>query len=135
MPPSRQHVRHSACLKANPLVHLLRTMDDEGSNIHRPAKLPQDHVPRLTIQWQSDRTLTDILVNYLTTHPADCRVLFYSDGKKAMSTIDDGALGLDKGQVHTTLAKLIFIDHLKYGHAYATNKKKFRDGVYNRIGT
>ncbi|KAG1728469.1 hypothetical protein EDD22DRAFT_1015896 [Suillus occidentalis] len=111
MPPSRQRVRHSACLKANPLVHLLRTMDNEGSNIRGPAKPPQDHVPRLTIQWQSDRALTDILVNHLTMHPADCRVLCYSDGKKAMSTVDDGASGLDKGQVYTTLAKLIFTDH------------------------
>jgi hypothetical protein len=68
-------------------------------------------------------------------HPTDCRVLFYSDGKKAMSTVDDGASGSDKGQVYTTLAKLIFMDHPRYGHAYTTNAKKFHDGVCNRIGT
>lgn len=136
MPPSRQRVRRSARLKANPLVRCSRSMDDEGPNTRGPAKPPpEQHVPRLTIQWQSDRALTDILVNHLSMHPADCRVLFYSDGKKAMSAVDDGASGSDKGQVYGTLAKLIFTDHPRYGHAFATNAKKFRDGVCNRIQT
>jgi hypothetical protein len=97
MPPFHQCVHRSAHLKGNPLVHPLRTMDYEGSNIHGLTKPPQDYVPRLTIQWQSDCALTDILVNHLTMHPADCRVLFYSDSKKAMSTVDDRASGSDKG--------------------------------------
>ncbi|KAG1767936.1 hypothetical protein EDD22DRAFT_949745 [Suillus occidentalis] len=46
-----------------------------------------------------------------------------------MSTVNDSASGLDKGQVYTTLAKLILMDHPKYGHAYATNTKKFREGT------
>ncbi|KAG2339089.1 hypothetical protein BDR05DRAFT_1003631 [Suillus weaverae] len=136
MLPSRQHVHHSAHLKANPLVHCFGSMDDEGPNTRRPAKPPpEQHVPCLTIQWQSDHTLTNILINHLSTHPANCRVLFYSDGKKAMSAIDDGASGSDKGQVYGTLAKLIFTDHPRYGYTFATNAKKFCDRVRNRIQT
>ncbi|KAG1728965.1 uncharacterized protein EDB91DRAFT_1349938 [Suillus paluster] len=135
MPPSRQRVRHSACLKTNPLVRCSTAMGDETSNSRGSLKAPPEQsAPRLTIQWQSDHALTDLLVTYLTTHPADCRILFYSDGKKAMSTADDGPSGSDKGQIYGTLAKLIFTNHPKYGYAYSVNAKKFRDAVCNCIG-
>ncbi|KAG2046385.1 hypothetical protein BDR06DRAFT_1037292 [Suillus hirtellus] len=50
-----------------------------------------------------------------------------------MSTINDCASGSDKGQVYGTLAKLIFTDHPRYSHMFATKAKKFRDGVCNCI--
>ncbi|KAG1718882.1 uncharacterized protein EDB91DRAFT_1352162 [Suillus paluster] len=134
MPPSRQRVRRSAHLKTNPLVRCSMAMGDETSNSRGSLKAPPEQsAPRLTIQWQSDHALTDLLVTYLTMHPADCRILFYSDGKKVMSTADDGPSGSDKGQIYGTLAKLIFTNHPKYGYAYSVNAKKFCDAVCNCI--
>ncbi|KAG2061179.1 hypothetical protein BDR06DRAFT_966207 [Suillus hirtellus] len=117
----------------NHAFFLPMSMDDKGSSTHEPAKPPpEQHVPHLTIQWQSNYALTDILINHLSIHPADCRILFYSDGKKMMSAVNNGALGLDKRQVHGILAKLIFTDHPRYSHTF-TNTKKFHDGVCNCI--
>jgi hypothetical protein len=132
MPPARC----SAHLKANTPSHL-GAMDEESNHrAHTTSNPPLEQSgPWLTIQWHNDRALTDMLVNYLMTHPADCRVLFYSDGKKAMAAADDGPSGSDKGQIYGVLAKLIFTDHVKYGPAYAVNAKKFRDAVCNRIRT
>ncbi|KAG2360238.1 hypothetical protein BDR07DRAFT_1487267 [Suillus spraguei] len=105
MPPACcQHARRSACLKVNTPLHL-GAMDEESNNQSNPPL--EQSGPRLTIQWHNDRALTDTLVNYLTTHPADCKILFYSDGKKAMAAADDGPSGSDKGQIYGVLAKLI----------------------------
>ncbi|KAG2083549.1 uncharacterized protein F5147DRAFT_782871 [Suillus discolor] len=134
MPPARrEHVRHSAHLKPNTPLHL-RAMDD-ASTSRGPPKPPESSGPWLAIQWQSDHALTDTLVNYLTTQAADCRVLFYSDGKKAMAAVDDHPSWLDKGQIYQNIAKLLFAGHPKYGAAYAINSKKFCDAVGNCIGT
>ncbi|KAG2355132.1 hypothetical protein BDR07DRAFT_1493597 [Suillus spraguei] len=133
MPLTHQHAHCAAHLKATILL-CLRAMDDEGSTSRGPLKPSEPPGPQLVIQWQSDQTLTDTLVNYLTTHPTDCRVLFYSNRKKAMTASDDGPSGSDKGQIHSTLARLIFTDHPKYSAAYSTNPTKFHDAVCNHIG-
>ncbi|KAG1892936.1 uncharacterized protein F5891DRAFT_986316 [Suillus fuscotomentosus] len=63
-------------------------------------------------------------------------ILFYSDGKKSMAaTGADSPLGSDKGQIYGGLAKIIFTDHPKYGAAYSSNPKKFRDAVGSHITT
>ncbi|KAG1835344.1 hypothetical protein DFJ58DRAFT_735625 [Suillus subalutaceus] len=134
MPPAHcERARRSARLKANNPLHS-RAMDDESTS-QGPPKPPELSGPQLTIQWQNDRALTDTLVNYLVSKSADCRVLFYSDGKKAMTAVDDHPSGSDKGQIHQNIAKLLFANHSKYGAAYTINPKKFRDAVGNRIGT
>ncbi|KAG2358587.1 hypothetical protein BDR07DRAFT_1489255 [Suillus spraguei] len=133
MPPTRQHVRHSARLRADARVH---SMDPPApfAPSSGKSKHPSDSSgPRLTIQWHNENTLTDVLVNYLMSHPADCRVLFYSKGKKVMSPINDSPSGLDKGQICSIITKVVFTDHPKYGHAYQENQKKFRDAINNRI--
>lgn len=133
MPPARrERARRSARLKSDDPLHS-RAMDYEASQ--GLPKPPETSTPRLAIQWQSDRSLTDTLVNYLTTHSADCRILFYSDGKRVMAAADDNPSGSDKGQIHQNIAKLLFASHPKYGAAYTINPKKFRDAVGNRIGT
>ncbi|KAG1719561.1 uncharacterized protein EDB91DRAFT_1089266 [Suillus paluster] len=48
-------------------------------------------------------------------------ILFYSNGKKKMSPIDDGPSGRDKGDIHGVIAHLIFANHIKYGPAYHHN--------------
>ncbi|KAG2065199.1 hypothetical protein BDR04DRAFT_1161674 [Suillus decipiens] len=138
MPPTHQHVRHSARLQANARVHL-KAMNLPApfipSSEGQSNASSESSVPRLAIQWQSESALTDVLVNYLTTHPADCRIRihFYSDCKKAMSPVDDRPSGLDKGQICTVITKVIFTGHPKYGQAYVHNQKKFCNAVSNRI--
>lgn len=94
---------------------------------------PETSGPRMSIQWQSEHGLTDILVNYLTTHPTDCRILFYSEGKKKAALINDAPSNRDKGDVYGAIAHLIFADHIKYRSAYRQNQKKFSDSVSNCI--
>ncbi|KAG2352756.1 hypothetical protein BDR07DRAFT_1497713 [Suillus spraguei] len=50
-----------------------------------------------------------------------------------MSPINDSPSGSDKGQICSIIAKVIFTNHPKYGHACQENQKKFRDAVNNRI--
>ncbi|KAG1804094.1 hypothetical protein EV424DRAFT_1544790 [Suillus variegatus] len=133
MPPTRQRARRSARLRADARVH---SMDPSALSVppsEGQSKVPSKSGPRLTIQWHNETALTDVLVNYLTSHPADCRVLFYSEGKKAMSPVNDSPSGSDKGQICSVIAKLIFTNHPKYGHAYHDNQKKFCDAINNRI--
>ncbi|KAG2112058.1 uncharacterized protein F5147DRAFT_771620 [Suillus discolor] len=52
-----------------------------------------------------------------------------------MAAADNGPSGSDKGHIYRVLAKLIFMDHIKYGPAYSVNSKKFHDVVCNRIRT
>ncbi|KAG1788078.1 hypothetical protein EV424DRAFT_1356273 [Suillus variegatus] len=60
-------------------------------------------------------------------------MLFYSDGKKAMASVDDSPSGSDKGQIYSFITQLIFEGHPKYGSAYEQNQKKFCDTVSNCI--
>lgn len=135
MPAVRQHVRCSARLGGCPPVHCsLRAMDSTEPSISRFQPPPPNPKPKMTIQWQSDDTLTDALVTWLTEHPPDCRILFYSDGKKSLdSNSSDRPSGKDKSQIYAVITQVIFESHLKYGSEYVNGQKKFRDSVNNRI--
>ncbi|KAG2112049.1 uncharacterized protein F5147DRAFT_651151 [Suillus discolor] len=133
MPVAHQHICHSARLRANTRVHS-RAMDPRESFSNVPLNLPPEAPAiKMSIQWQSKNALTDVLVNYLTTHPSDCRVLFYSEGKKKMSPADDNPSGKDKGDIYGIITHLIFGQHIKYGPAYHQNPKKFHDSVSNHV--
>ncbi|KAG1812040.1 hypothetical protein EV424DRAFT_1542269 [Suillus variegatus] len=102
----QQCLRRSARLGGNPPVRS-RAMDPEPSTsqIQPP---PPDPKPKLMIQWQSDDTLTDVLVTWLTEHPPDCCILFYSDGKKPPPSLDSSSStcpsGKDKSQIYSVIA-------------------------------
>ncbi|KAG2361774.1 hypothetical protein BDR07DRAFT_1485470 [Suillus spraguei] len=137
MPPACcQHAQHSACL--NPKTPLcFRAMDNEELTSRGSSK-PELSTPRLAIQWQNDRALTDTLVIYLTTHAANCRVLFYSDSKKAMPAVDDNPTGLDKGQIYHNIVRLLFAAHPKLRGKYKKLKASFTStgaGVMPAEGT
>ncbi|KAG1770139.1 hypothetical protein EV702DRAFT_1202554 [Suillus placidus] len=87
----------------------------------------------MSIQWQSETALTDALVNYLTSHPSDCRILFYPEGKKKVADADDNPTGKDKGAIYGAIAQLTFANHIKYGAAYRQNQKKCCNSVSNQI--
>ncbi|KAG1753580.1 uncharacterized protein EDB91DRAFT_1242564 [Suillus paluster] len=110
-----------------------RAMNPLASSSQGQSDSNSQGIPKLTIQWERDHALTTILVNHLTTRPPDCCILFYSDGKKAMPSVDDAPSGKDKNEIHDFIAKLIFATHTKYKAAYHQDLKKFRMSVANRI--
>ncbi|KAG1817732.1 uncharacterized protein BJ212DRAFT_1299227 [Suillus subaureus] len=50
-----------------------------------------------------------------------------------MVATDGSSSGSGKGQIYSVIAKLVFMDHIKYGPAYSVNPKKFRNAVCNHI--
>ncbi|KAG1745046.1 uncharacterized protein EDB91DRAFT_1246556 [Suillus paluster] len=134
MPAVRQRLRHSARLGGNPPVRSRSKAMDPEPSISRIQPPPPNPKPKMTIQWQSDNTLTDALVTWLTEHPPNCHILFYSDGKKSLdSNSSDRPSGKDKSQICSVIAQVIFQHHAKYGSEYANSHKKFRDSVNNHI--
>jgi hypothetical protein len=89
-----------------------------------------------SISWQADPQRTNKLVHFLTNNPADCRILFSSEGKKpADPDIEGPPSGKDKNAIHAVMAEVIFSgDHI-YAAQYAANRIRFRDSVANRITT
>ncbi|KAG1729178.1 uncharacterized protein EDB91DRAFT_1253098 [Suillus paluster] len=135
MPALRQCARRSARLRANANTRGLysRAMNPLASSSQGQSDSNSQGIPKLTIQWERDHALTTILVNHLTTRPPDCCILFYSNGKKAMPSVDDAPSGKDKNKIHDFIAKLIFATHTKYKAAYHQDLKKFHMSVTNRI--
>ncbi|KAG1739579.1 hypothetical protein EDB19DRAFT_1828801 [Suillus lakei] len=88
--------------------------------------------PRFTIQWQSAPFRTQKIIDHLREHPADCRILFYSDGKQSQ---DDGdrPSGKDKVSVCAVIAKHVFERDEEYAGYYAAGPDKFRDSTSNHI--
>ncbi|KAG2031472.1 hypothetical protein BDR03DRAFT_1016090, partial [Suillus americanus] len=132
MPVVRQRARRSARLRANAHPRA-RAMDHPPSTSQAHPTPASDSGPRLTVQWGKEDALTDILVDHITSHPADSRILFYSEGKNMIPETDDQPSGKDKSDIYGVLARLIFANHLKYGNAYRQNPKKFCDSVANHI--
>ena len=91
---------------------------------------------KVVVLWarESEHYRTDKLVDFLTTHPTDCRILFYADGKKNLSA-DDRPSGRDKTEIHAAIAKFIFTMDIHYADAYAEDPGKFGVAVGNRIDT
>ncbi|KAG2089449.1 uncharacterized protein F5147DRAFT_780618 [Suillus discolor] len=133
MPALRHLARRSARLRANTQEVRSNPMDPQASSSQRQPESNRQDTIKFAIQWERDHALTTILINHLTTHPPDCRILFYSDGKKAMPNVDDAPSGKDKNEIHDVIAKLIFATHPKYKTTYHQDLKKFRVSVANRI--
>ncbi|KAG2053297.1 hypothetical protein BDR06DRAFT_1053163 [Suillus hirtellus] len=77
--------------------------------------------PKLIMQWQADPSHTQRVIEYLRNHPADCRVLFFLDGKQS-HTEGDRPLGKDKLSADPN-----------YVAQYAEVPDKFRDSTNNHI--
>ncbi|KAG2053165.1 hypothetical protein BDR06DRAFT_972419 [Suillus hirtellus] len=119
------HPCHSACLK-----HLQpKSMDYNqgpvtcGRGKSRSTR-GNDHAaqaPKLVVQWQVDPSCTQRVIEYLCNHPADCRVLFFSDGKQS-HTEGDRPSGKDKLSADPN-----------YAVQYAEVPDKFCDSTNNHI--
>ncbi|KAG1855030.1 hypothetical protein C8R48DRAFT_776435 [Suillus tomentosus] len=88
--------------------------------------------PKLVVQWQADPSRTQRVIEYLRNHPADCRVLFFSDGKQS-HTEGDHPSGKDKLSVCSVVARHVFQADPNYAAQYAEVPDKFRDSTNNHI--
>ncbi|KAG2103986.1 uncharacterized protein F5147DRAFT_775691 [Suillus discolor] len=79
MPALRHLARRSARLRANTQEVRSNPMDPQASSSQRQPESNRQDTIKFAIQWERDHALTTILINHLTTHPPDCRILFYSD--------------------------------------------------------
>ncbi|KAG2038478.1 hypothetical protein BDR03DRAFT_1009922 [Suillus americanus] len=69
-----------------------------------------DSTPPSSISWQSVPQQTNRLVNFLLQHPADCAILFSSEGKKAANHEAEGyASGTGKNDIHSVIAGVVFL--------------------------
>lgn len=84
------------------------------------------------IQWQADVTGTQRVVEHLCSHPADCRMLFYSDGKQA-NTEGDRPSEKDKLLVCVVIARHVFERDAEYVVQFQTVPNKFRNSMNNHI--
>ncbi|KIO00026.1 hypothetical protein M404DRAFT_29854, partial [Pisolithus tinctorius Marx 270] len=86
------------------------------------------------INWDVPRT--DILVNWLLTHPANRRILF-SDKITTVSppSPDEGPVGHNKKEVQAIIAEVVFKNDPYYKDMYMAGPAKFQVSVGNRITT
>ncbi|KAG1727921.1 hypothetical protein EDD22DRAFT_961163 [Suillus occidentalis] len=89
---------------------------------------------RLVIQWQADATRTQRVVEHLHSHPADCRMLFHSDGKQA-NTEGDRPSGKDKLLVCVVIARHVFERDAEYAVQFQSVPDNFRDSTNNHINS
>ncbi|KAG2051223.1 hypothetical protein BDR06DRAFT_1022783 [Suillus hirtellus] len=83
------------------------------------------------IRWETPNcNQTSALVTYLSTHPADCHILFY-EGKKSHPSDDGPPSGSDKGKIHAVITKHIFKNDEMYQSMYAKDQTKFIQAVGN----
>ncbi|KAG2346328.1 hypothetical protein BDR05DRAFT_945910 [Suillus weaverae] len=80
------------------------------------------------IRWDSKRTT--ILVQYLDTHPAECRVLFYESKKACDPSINEPSPG-SKSKIWANIAEAVFHHNTEYGTTYIEDRNKFVNAVNN----
>ncbi|KAG1877458.1 hypothetical protein F4604DRAFT_1680124 [Suillus subluteus] len=91
----------------------------------------QAHTTKLTIQWQADPRRTEKIMKHLRAHPADCRVLFYSDNK--LHADGDHPSAEDKVSICQIIAKSVFEHNPDNENYYPNNPERFRDSTNSHI--
>lgn len=88
---------------------------------------------KFQVKWQADPSRIDRLVQHLLAHPADCRVLFFSN---AIRSHPDGDIpsGKDKQEVCRVIAGAVFKDDQEYAALYLKFPGRFRDSTLSQIG-
>ncbi|KIK74625.1 hypothetical protein PAXRUDRAFT_97988, partial [Paxillus rubicundulus Ve08.2h10] len=81
------------------------------------------------VHWTNDQT--DVLVSWLTSHPADCHILFYEN--KGHHDSNDKPSAKDKTGIHNIIAQHIFVPSQEWAEHYTKVPKKFGVCVSNHI--
>jgi hypothetical protein len=147
MPATRPRQRRSARLavrRAPPLKNMEyegpitrgRVARSQGSRRTRGATASDTAgaVPdrsKFQIRWQADTTRIDRLVQHLLVHPADCRVLFFSNATRSHPDGDTPS-GKDKQEICAVIAKAVFEYDVEYIALYVEFPGKFRDSTLSQ---
>ncbi|KAG1880724.1 hypothetical protein C8R48DRAFT_767502 [Suillus tomentosus] len=91
----------------------------------------QARAPKFSVQWQADPRRTEKIMEHLRTHPADCRVLFYSDNKSHAD--GDRPSAKDKVSICQIIAKSVFENDPEYANYYPDDPERFRDSTNSHI--
>jgi len=117
-----------------------------GSKGKTPARSSQQAIiatenvpvesPQLkNISWDAS-TRTDILVDWLLSHPSNQRILFSDKNLGgAPPSSNEGPVGHNKKEVQSLIAEAVFKNDSQYKDAYAAAPAKFQASVGNRITT
>ncbi|KAG2135702.1 uncharacterized protein EDB93DRAFT_1107059 [Suillus bovinus] len=98
------------------------------------SKHSKEDTTESSISWQADLQHTKKVIDFLINNPADCRILFSSEGKKPTNpNIEGPPSGTDKNVIHAVIAGVIFSGDNVYADQYAANCIRFRDSVGNHI--
>ena len=109
-----------------------KTRGSQGCSVASTGTSGQDQArTSKTIQWLADPRHTEKVMQHLHAHPADCRVLFYSNSKSHRD--GDCPTGKDKLSICSVIAKHVFEQDHEYAHNYADEPEKFRDSMNSHI--
>lgn len=81
------------------------------------------------IWWNID--LTNTLVQFLSTHPADCHILFNKGGKKFDN--EGHPSGSNKSKIYVVIVHCVFEKDGEYEMLYSEGPAKFTQAVLNHL--
>ncbi|KAF9237992.1 hypothetical protein BU15DRAFT_75600 [Melanogaster broomeanus] len=125
--------------RGNPAVKSTRPRGHGNSKPHQVAQAAIITTPpsetsqkadKKSVHWTNDQT--DLLVTWLTSHPANCHVLFY-ENKGDQDHLTGKPSAKDKTGIHEIIAKHIFEMDEDWAQQYTNSPKKFSTCVSNRI--
>ncbi|KAG1866672.1 hypothetical protein F4604DRAFT_1682747 [Suillus subluteus] len=109
-----------------------KTRGSRGSTTTNTTTDHATQAPKFTIQWQADSSHTQRVIDHLCSNSADCRVLFFSDGKQ-LHVEGDHPSGKDKLAICAVIATHVFKNDREYAQQYAEMPDKFRDSTNSHI--
>ncbi|KAG1834274.1 hypothetical protein EV424DRAFT_1341550 [Suillus variegatus] len=83
----------------------------------------------IKIRWNID--LINTLVQFLSTHPANCRILFNEGGKK--SNNEGRPSGSDKTKIYVVIMRCVFEKDGEYETLYSEGPARFMQAVLNHL--
>ncbi|KAF9235098.1 hypothetical protein BU15DRAFT_65173 [Melanogaster broomeanus] len=125
--------------RGNPAVKSTRPRGRGNSKPHQvaqaaiitpPPSETSQKADKKSVHWTNDQT--DLLVTWLTSHPADCHVLFY-ENKGDQDHLTGKPSAKDKTGIHEIITKHIFEMDEDWAQQYTNSPKKFSTCVSNRI--
>lgn len=102
-----------------------------------PATIPSSSKKTSSVNVIWDERRTDLLVQWILSHPADRHILFHDRTSSTVPKLspDDKPSGKNKKEVSTVIARHIFAKDPDYSALYKAEPGKFVTSVINRLNT
>ncbi|KAG2342373.1 hypothetical protein BDR05DRAFT_949032 [Suillus weaverae] len=108
------------------------TLTQPTTHLPAPSTDATTHLEASISRIRWDPKWTTILVQYLDTHPAECRVLFYESKKARDPSINEPSPG-SKSKIWANIAEAVFHHDAEYGTTYIEDSNKFVNVVNNHL--